>query len=66
MLQFDANREKVYFNHALMDGEEQALSVALGDPNERTPNVLVIFLRSTISSHVKCLEKPLSPNEVSH
>eukprot|EP00591_Stephanopyxis_turris_P002108 CAMPEP_0195527226 /NCGR_PEP_ID=MMETSP0794_2-20130614/28755_1 /TAXON_ID=515487 /ORGANISM="Stephanopyxis turris, Strain CCMP 815" /LENGTH=420 /DNA_ID=CAMNT_0040658091 /DNA_START=126 /DNA_END=1388 /DNA_ORIENTATION=+ len=43
--------------------EQQALRVALGEANERSPMVLAIFLRTAIAKHVECLEKDLDVNQ---
>lgn len=45
VMQYDGDREKVYYNHALMNSEKEAVAISVGKANERTPLVLVIFLR---------------------
>jgi len=65
VLREEPDRENLYLNRTLKEREQQAIAISVGEANERTPNVLVIFLRSLIASHVKKLKKPLDVNEVS-
>lgn len=65
VLREEPDRNNLYLNRTLRQREHQAITISVGEANERTPNVLVIFLRSMIASHVKKLEKPLDVNEVS-
>jgi len=64
VLRNEPDRDKLYLKDC-NDREKEAIAVSLGEANERTPNVMVIFLRSSIASHIKKLKKPLDVNEVS-
>jgi len=62
VLRNEPDRDKLYLKDC-NDREKEAIAVSLGEANERTPNVMVIFLRSSIASHIKKLKKPLDVNE---
>lgn len=63
VLREEPERDRLYLKDSLKDSEQEAISVSVGEASERTPNVMVIFLRSTIISHSKKLRTPLDVNE---
>jgi len=62
VLQHNKKREYVWQVAELTKAEKQALLLAVGGSNERSPLVLSIFLRTAISSHIECLDSPLDVN----
>jgi len=63
LMQLPSKHQNIWELEELTKDEKQALLVAVGDSNERSPLVLMIFLRSVIASHVKNLKVPLDVNE---
>lgn len=63
VLRYDIQNEHVWQVAELSKVEKQALLSAVGGCNERSPLVLLIFLRTSIASHVEFLQKPLDVNQ---
>lgn len=63
VLREEPERDRLYLRGTLKESERQAIAISVGEANERTPNVLVIFLRSLIASHIKNLKTPLDVNQ---
>jgi predicted membrane chloride channel (bestrophin family) len=62
VLQHNKKREYVWQVAELTKAEKQALLLAVGGSNERSPLVLSIFIRTAISSHIESLDSPLDVN----
>ena len=63
VLKYDSKKEHVWQAAELSKAEKQALLLAVGGSNERSPLVLTLFLRTAVSSHVETLSKALDVNQ---
>ena len=63
VLEYQTSGQHAWKIPELTKDEKQALLSAVGKSNERAPMVLAMFLRSTIASHVECLESPFHVNK---
>jgi len=63
VLEYQTSGQHAWKIPELTKDEKQALLDSVGRSNERTPMVLIMFLRSTIASHVEYLEKPFHVNK---
>eukprot|EP00563_Minutocellus_polymorphus_P013220 CAMPEP_0181066304 /NCGR_PEP_ID=MMETSP1070-20121207/25239_1 /TAXON_ID=265543 /ORGANISM="Minutocellus polymorphus, Strain NH13" /LENGTH=542 /DNA_ID=CAMNT_0023146829 /DNA_START=43 /DNA_END=1672 /DNA_ORIENTATION=- len=63
VLEYQTSGQHAWKIPELTKDEKQALLSAVGKSNERAPMVLAMFLRSTIASHVECLENPFHVNK---
>ena len=59
VLEFPSQRSHAWKIYELSKQEKSAILKTVGYDNERAPFILAMFLRSSIASHVKYLEKKL-------
>jgi len=60
-LQYDVSSIDPWDVEGLYDDERKAMKKLLEGQNERSPELMTMFLRSTILSHTEILQKPLDP-----
>jgi len=63
ILEYPSKQEQVVKTSELTIDEVQALLMAVGGSNERTPLVLIIFLRTVIMSNGDYLKEPIHVNK---